>query len=125
MMRLILGKDPYKEDRHIVLSLGEQRARVYDAEGNEIFSTRVSSGKKGYATRQGEFAITDKHRHHTSNLYHSSMPYFQRLSCGDFGFHYGNVPDYPASHGCIRLPMDSAQKLFAITEVGDRVTIKP
>lgn len=125
MMRLILGKDPYKEDRHIILSLGEQRARVYDAEGNEIFSTKVSSGKRGYSTRQGVFAITDKHRHHTSNLYHSSMPYFQRLSCGDFGFHYGYVPGYPASHGCIRLPMDSAQKLFAMTEVGDRVTIKP
>ncbi len=125
MMRLILGKDPYKEERHIILSLGEQRARVYDAEGNEIFSTKVSSGKRGYATRQGEFAITDKHRHHTSNLYHASMPYFQRLSCGDFGFHYGYVPGYPASHGCIRLPMGSAQKLFAMTEVGDRVTIKP
>jgi ankyrin repeat protein len=125
MMRLILGKDPYKEERHIILSLGEQRARVYDAEGNEIFSTKVSSGKRGYATRQGVFAITDKHRHHTSNLYHASMPYFQRLSCGDFGFHYGIVPGYPASHGCIRLPMDAAQKLFAMTEVGDRVTIKP
>ena len=125
MMRLILGKDPYKEDRHIILSLGEQRARVYDAEGKEIFSTQVSSGKRGYPTRQGVFAITDKHRHHTSNLYHSSMPYFQRLSCGDFGFHYGYVPGYPASHGCIRLPMDSAQKLFSMTEVGDRVTIKP
>lgn len=53
------------------------------------------------------------------------MPYFQRLSCSDFGFHYGYVPNYPASHGCIRLPMDSAKKLFAMTEVGDRVTIKP
>lgn len=125
MMRLMLGKDPFKEDRHIILSLGEQRARVYDAKGNEIFSTKVSSGKRGYTTRQGVFAITDKRRHHTSNIYHSSMPFFQRLSCGDFGFHYGNVPGYPASHGCIRLPMDSAQKLFAMTEVGDRVIIKP
>lgn len=109
----------------IILSLGEQRARVYDAEGNEIFSTKVSSGKGGYATRQGVFAITDKHRHHTSNIYHASMPYFQRLSCSDFGFHYGYVPGYPASHGCIRVPMDSAKKLFAMTEVGDKVTIQP
>lgn len=125
MMRLILGKDPHKEQRHIILSLGEQRARVYDADGNEIFSTKVSSGKRGYATRQGVFAITDKHRHHTSSIYHVSMPYFQRLSCSDFGFHYGVVPGYPASRGCIRVPMDSARKLFAMTEVGDRVTIQP
>lgn len=125
MMRLLLGQDPGITARHIILSLGEQRARVYDAKGVEIFSTRVSSGKSGYSTRQGEFVITDKHRQHQSTLYHSSMPYFQRLSCSDFGFHYGYVPGYPASHGCIRLPMDSAKKLFALTEVGDRVTIKP
>jgi len=125
MMRLLLGQDPEKTQRHIILSLGEQRARVYDAKGEEIFSTKVSSGKRGYSTRQGEFVITDKHRQHTSTLYHSSMPYFQRLSCSDFGFHYGYVPGYAASHGCIRLPMDSAKKLFAMTEVGDRVTIQP
>jgi lipoprotein-anchoring transpeptidase ErfK/SrfK len=125
MMRLLLGQDPEKTERHIILSLSEQRARVYDGKGDEIFSTRVSSGKSGYRTRQGEFVITDKHRHHNSSIYGSSMPYFQRLSCSDFGFHYGNVPGYPASHGCIRLPMDSARKLFAMTEVGDTVTIKP
>lgn len=125
MMRLILGQDPLKKERHIVLSLGEQRARVYDASGDEIYSTKVSTGKKGYRTRQGEFVITDKHRHHKSSIYHSSMPYFQRLSCSDFGFHYGYVPNYPASHGCIRVPMDAAKKLFAMTKVGDTVTIKP
>ena len=125
MMRLILGQDPEKAERHIVLSLSEQRARVYDAKGEEIFSTKVSSGKRGYRTRQGEFVITDKHRHHNSSIYGSSMPYFQRLSCSDFGFHYGYVPSYAASHGCIRLPMASAKKLFAITKVGDTVTIKP
>jgi ankyrin repeat protein len=125
MMRLLLGQDPDKTGRHIILSLSEQRARVYDAKGDEIFSTKVSSGKSGYRTRRGGFVITDKHRHHKSSIYGSSMPYFQRLSCSDFGFHYGYVPNYPASRGCIRLPMDSAKKLFAMTEVGDRVTIKP
>ena len=126
MMRLLLGQDPAaKKERHIVLSLSEQRARVYDANGDQIFSTKVSSGKRGYRTRQGEFVITDKHRHHNSSIYGSSMPYFQRLSCSDFGFHYGYVPNYAASHGCIRLPMSSAKKLFAMTSVGDTVTFKP
>lgn len=125
MMRLLLGQDPATAERHIILSLGEQRARLYDGAGNELFSTRVSSGKSGYRTRQGEFVITDKHRTHSSSIYGSSMPYFQRLSCSDFGFHFGNVPGYAASHGCIRLPMDSAKKLFAMTQVGDTVTIKP
>lgn len=125
MMRLILGQDPHKIQRHIILSLSEQRARMYGADGEEIFSFRVSSGKKGYRTRQGEFVITDKHRHHTSTIYHASMPFFQRLSCSDFGFHYGSLPGYPASHGCIRISWDSAEKLFSMTQVGDKVTIKP
>lgn len=125
MMRLLLGQDPHEIDRHLVLSLSEQRVRMYDAAGDEIFTSRVSTGKRGYRTRQGVFVVTDKHRHHNSSIYGSSMPFFQRLSCSDFGFHYGNLPGYPASHGCIRMPWSSAEKLFSMTEVGDKVTIKP
>lgn len=125
MMRLILGKDPHKEDRHIVVNLKEQKASVFDAEGNEIFTTKVSTGRKGYATPTGEYVITNKHRAWTSTIYHASMPYFQRLSCSDFGLHAGVVPGYPASHGCIRVPAGNAAKLFAMTEAGDRVMIVP
>lgn len=124
MMRLLLGQNPHTRGRKIILSLKEQRARFYSESGDEIFSTRVSSGRSGYRTLEGEFVITDKHRDHSSTIYGSSMPYFQRLSCSDFGFHYGVLPGYPASHGCIRIPMDAAKKLFALTEVGDVVIIK-
>jgi ankyrin repeat protein len=125
MMRLILGRDPHREERRIVVNLGEQRARMFDAAGNEIFNTRISSGRKGFATPTGEFVITNKHRDWTSTIYHASMPYFQRLSCSDFGLHAGNVPGYPASHGCIRVPAENAAKLFAMTQAGDRVCIVP
>lgn len=125
MMRLILGRDPLKEERHIVIHLGEQRARVYDSAGNEIFNTKVSTGRKGFATPTGEFVITNKHRDWTSTLYDASMPYFQRLSCSDFGMHQGVVPGYPASHGCIRVPAGNAAKLFSMTQAGDRVRIVP
>jgi ankyrin repeat protein len=125
MMRLFLGQDPHREDRRIEVRLREQRAFVFDAEGKEIFTTKVSTGRKGYATPTGEFVITNKHRDWTSTLYHASMPYFQRLSCGDFGLHQGNIPGYPASHGCIRLPAGVAAKLFSMTQTGDRVSIVP
>jgi ankyrin repeat protein len=125
MMRLILGRDPQREERHIEIRLSEQRARVFDAQGNELFSTKVSTGRKGFATPTGEFVITDKNRDWTSTIYHASMPYFQRLSCSDFGLHQGVVPGYPASHGCIRVPAGNAAKLFAMTEAGDRVRILP
>jgi ankyrin repeat protein len=125
MMRLILGKDPLREDRHIEIRLSEQRARLLDASGNELFTTKVSTGRPGFSTPTGEFVITDKNRTWTSTIYHASMPYFQRLSCSDFGLHQGNVPGYPASHGCIRVPAGNAAKLFAMTEAGDRVRILP
>ncbi len=125
MMRVILGKDPHVEQRRIVVDLSDQRAWLYDSSGLELYTTKVSTGRGGFATPTGTFAITNKYRNWTSTIYDASMPCFQRLSCGDFGFHQGNVPGYPASHGCIRVPAGNAQKLFALTDLGDRVEIQP
>lgn len=125
MMRVILGKDPNIEQRRILVDLSDQRAWIFDASGLELFSTAISTGRKGFATPTGTYAITNKYRNWTSTLYDASMPFFQRLSCGDFGFHAGNVPGYPASHGCIRVPHGNAPKLFSLTELGDRVEIQP
>lgn len=125
MMRVLLGKDPHAEQRRIVVSLSEQKARLYDSSGQELFVTKISTGRKGFQTPTGTFAITNKYRNWTSTLYDASMPFFQRFSCGDFGFHQGVVPGYPASHGCIRVPAGNASRLFALTELGDRVEIHP
>ncbi len=125
MMRVLLGLDPEREERRIVITLSEQCATMFDLAGNKIFTTKVSTGRKGYATRTGDFVITDKYRTWTSTIYHASMPFFQRLSCSDFGLHQGYAPGYPASHGCIRVPADKAAQLFALTRVGDRVQIIP
>ncbi|MCX6876207.1 MAG: ankyrin repeat domain-containing protein [Verrucomicrobia bacterium] len=125
MMRVLLGQDPEREERRIVVSLAGQRVRVFDAAGKEIFNSKVSTGRSGYATHTGDFVITDKNRTWTSTIYHASMPYFQRLNCGDFGLHQGYVSGNPASHGCIRVPAGKAAELFAMTRVGDRVQIVP
>ncbi|BCX47957.1 ankyrin repeat-containing protein [Haloferula helveola] len=125
MMRLLLGKDPHVEQREVIIDLSDQRLQVFGTSGEEIFNTKVSTGRKGYETRTGEFAITNRYRHWTSTIYNAGMPYFQRLSCSDFGFHQGYVPSYPASHGCIRVPAGNASKLFTLLELGDRVRIVP
>jgi len=123
-MHVMLGKDPKKEPFHLVLDLSEQRLRLYDAQHNVVFSSRVSTGKAGYRTPKGEYVITDKHRSHRSTIYNVKMPYFQRLSSGAIGFHSGYVPGYPASHGCIRMPYQSAKELFSTTPAGTRVVIQ-
>ena len=125
MMRALLGLDPERAERRLVIILSAQCARMFDLAGNEIFSSKVSTGRKGFATRTGDFVITDKYRTWTSTIYHASMPYFQRLSCSDFGLHQGYAPGYPASHGCIRVPAGKASQLFGLTRVGDHVQIIP
>lgn len=124
MMRVMLGKDPEAEQRRILVDLSDQQAWLFDSSGLELFTTRISAGREEFPTPTGTFAITNKYRSWTSTIYDASMPFFQRLSCGDFGFHAGNVPGYPASHGCIRVPLASATKLFTLTELGDRVEIR-
>lgn len=124
MMQILFGRDPDPDNqpRKVIVDLGSQRATLYE-NGRATYSTRVSTGKSGYRTPTGTYVITDKHRHHTSTLYDSSMPFFMRLSCAAFGLHQGVVPGYPASHGCIRVPYTGAKHLFSICEVGDVVEI--
>lgn len=126
MMQILLGVNPAKEERLVKVDLSAQRAAVYDNKGKTIFATKISSGKKGFRTRTGEFVITNKIRNHVSTIYEGAkMPYFQRFSCGDFGFHEGYCPGYAASHGCLRVPRGNAYKLWKITRPGDRVVIVP
>ena len=93
-------------------------------DGKPVFQTVCSTGRQGFSTRTGSFVITDKARYHRSTIYKVEMPYFMRLSCLDFGMHEGVVPNYPASHGCIRMPGEAARKLFAEIPVGTLVTVK-
>jgi len=38
--------------------------------------------------------------------------------------HAGIVPNYPASHGCIRLPSEAARKFFSEIPIGTLVTVQ-
>jgi ankyrin repeat protein len=124
MMQVLLGRDPAEaaKSRHIVVSLSQQKATLFEAD-KPTLETRVSTGRKGFRTPQGEYVITNKHRTWTSTLYDAEMPYFMRLSGSDIGLHQGVVPRGPASHGCVRVPAGSARRLYERMRVGDPVTI--
>jgi hypothetical protein len=121
--QILLGSGPSPEQLRIEISLSSQRAAVIK-DGVSIFNTVISTGRSGFDTRTGDYLITDKDRNHRSTIYKVDMPYFMRLSCLDFGMHEGAVPNYPASHGCIRLPGEAARKLFAEIPIGTLVTVK-
>jgi ankyrin repeat protein len=121
--QLLLGSGPKPDHLRIEISLASQHVALI-RDGVPVFDTICSTGRQGYSTRAGDYVITDKERNHRSTIYKVEMPYFMRLSCLDFGMHEGYVPNYPASHGCIRLPGEAARRLFADVPVGTLVTVK-
>jgi ankyrin repeat protein len=121
--QILLGGGPAPDKLRLEISLAMQRVALV-RDGKPIYQSRCSTGRAGYSTKRGEFVITNKERNHRSTIYHVEMPYFMRLSCLDFGMHAGYVPNYPASHGCIRLPEDTARKLFSEIPVGTLVTVQ-
>jgi hypothetical protein len=107
----------------MVIDLDNQRAYVR-RDGVCIGITTVSTGKRGYETPTGTYTIIEKQRYHRSNRYNNApMPYMQRLTDYGMALHGGHLPGYPASHGCIRLPLAFAAVLFRETDIGTQVTI--
>ncbi len=121
--QILLGSGPSPDQLRIEISLASQRVALIK-KGVPIFQVPCSTGRPGYSTHTGQFVITDKNRNHRSSIYHVEMPYFMRLSCLDFGMHAGIVPNYPASHGCIRLPPEAAHKFFSEIPIGTLVTVR-
>lgn len=112
----------------LMVSITQQKAYLY-RNGIRVGVTTVSTGKKGYETPTGVFTILQKNKDHKSNLYKdsknnaASMPYMQRLTWDGIALHSGNLPGYPASHGCVRLPDGFSKRLFAETELGMTVIV--
>jgi lipoprotein-anchoring transpeptidase ErfK/SrfK len=136
----------------ITISLADQIADFHRG-GREIGWCYVATGREGYRTRAGNYRITEKIVEKFSNRYGfiedefgnvvkpsakagervpggmryvaAPMPYWMRLTSYGIGMHGGIIPHpgEPASHGCIRLPMDFVPQVYAVVEVGTPVTI--
>jgi hypothetical protein len=108
-----------------ILSLSDQHISVYDSTGL-VTRSKVSTGMPGHRTPMGIFTIIGRERYHSSNIYSGApMPYMQRITWSGVAMHLGVVPGYPASHGCIRLPAGSAERMWGLTKIGERVVIAP
>lgn len=109
----------------IVISIDRQKVTIYDSNG--VFAEApVSTGMKGHSTPMGVFSVIQKHKFHHSNIYSGApMPYMQRITWSGVAMHAGVLPGYPASHGCIRMPMAFAVKMWNWTKMGARVIVSP
>src|ERR1700724_4810568 len=109
----------------IAISIEKQHLRIYDANGFYA-ETPISTGMKGHLTPMGVFSVIQKHKLHHSNIYSGApMPFMQRITWSGIAIHAGVLPGYPASHGCIRMPMAFAVKMWGWTKMGARVVVTP
>ncbi len=108
---------------HLVVNKKLQDVTVF-SNGKKISHSNVSTGRAGKETPGGIFSIMGKRRTHTSNIYDEAMPFMQRLTWSGIAIHESDeVPAYPASHGCVRLPGKFADNLFQFTRTGAQVII--
>ncbi len=113
--------------KHVVINLTKQRACAYEG-GRAVFCGNVSTGKPGHRTPTGYFRVLEKDIDHVSSKYPepnggAKMHYMLRLTSSGIAMHLGYVPNYPASHGCIRLQNGFAQRMYRWASVGTPVRI--
>ncbi|MEO6054219.1 MAG: L,D-transpeptidase family protein [Chthoniobacterales bacterium] len=135
----------------VLISLSKQRAYVYVGEETAI-DTPVSTGKRKGMTPTGDYKVMEKDPNHRSSVYGNfvdskgrvvragvssridsapsgtryegaPMKWFMRLTSDGVGMHIGILPGYPASHGCVRLPVDIAPLIYNAVKIGTPVKI--
>jgi lipoprotein-anchoring transpeptidase ErfK/SrfK len=133
----------------LVVDLTSQEAYLYG--GDQLALTApISTGREGYNTVPGRYKIIQKDEDHRSSIYGeyvkdgvvlkadanvnkdpkprgatfvgAPMPFFMRIY-GGVGLHEGDLPGYPASHGCIRMPGSKARRFFAAVRLGTPVRV--
>jgi hypothetical protein len=112
-------------------SLGDRHVEVHREKGVTLLVERgrvlralhSSSGGGTYATPPGGFSIFRQELNSWSVPYRVWLPYASYFN-GGIAFHaYPDVPSYPASHGCVRLPIAEAPFAFAFMSIGTPVAV--
>jgi hypothetical protein len=107
----------------VVIGLSDQLAYLYRGDTLVAVAT-ISTGRFDKPSPTGVFSVLEKKPFYRSKKYDNApMPWMQRIDQYGIALHGGYNPGYPASHGCIRLPLAFAKKLYSLTSVGTPVLI--
>jgi len=113
-------------EKHVVIDKTTQTLCAYEGD-RLVLETRVSTGKWDKATPNGQFTAGVKDRMHYSKLFQNApMPYSVQVNGNVFVHGFSSVPRFPASHGCIRVPLDNgnpAKQFFEWVEPGTPIEI--
>ncbi|WP_369208169.1 peptidoglycan-binding protein [Streptomyces sp. PU-14G] len=103
------------------------RTAAWMVDGKVRTAMDVRFGSAYTPTREGQFKVDFKSRHHVSTIYHTAMPYAMFFSRGQ-AVHYSS--DFAArgyagaSHGCVNVRDKKAiAKVFAQIRPGDKVVV--
>ncbi len=113
--------------KSIVVDLSTQTATAYENDV-PVFSGQISTGTAKRPTPTGRFRVLEKDIDHVSSSWPkpnggAKMHYMLRLTNYGIAMHLGFVPNYPASHGCIRMQNGFAQKMYSWAHVGVPVRV--
>lgn len=111
----------------IRVKLSTSAQRLYVVEGNEVLlATPICVGTPSSPTPAGTFPIRAKkaeRRRASSPGAGYPMTYWMEFYSPAYGMHWGFVKPYPSTHGCVRLPLKSARKIFNMVRVGTPIDI--
>jgi len=115
-------------EQWVEVDLASQHLRGYQGK-RLVINTKVSTGKRGFSTPVGEYtAGPEKKRHRVSAKYENApMPYSVQLRGGYFIHGSSSVPRYPASHGCVRMPltgMNAAKYFFEWVNLQTPISVR-
>jgi len=133
----VVPPSPRQEGKIVVVNIGLQRLYAYE-NGVSLFpnAITITTGKQGFETVTGEFAIYLKELRHKmvspfpGIYYDDVVDYWMPFYLG-YGLHdapwraiYG-TQDYPivGSHGCVNIPLNATSILYNWAEVGTRVIV--
>jgi lipoprotein-anchoring transpeptidase ErfK/SrfK len=104
------------------VNLAKQQLHAWQGE-RLVLQCRVSSGRNG-GTPAGDFVAGPyKSRTHYSSRYNNAaMPYSVQINGHIFIHGFTSVPKYPASHGCIRVPLNEGNPARFFYEWVDKGT---
>ena len=116
-------KGDFAGQPRVVVGLSDQLAYLYRGE-DLVAVAAISSGTDEKPTPKGIFSVLLKKVMHRSRKYDNApMPFMQMFDKYGTALHGGHNPGYPASHGCVRLPLEFAKRLYSVTGVGATVMI--
>ncbi|MCW3014958.1 MAG: hypothetical protein JWO02_2050 [Solirubrobacterales bacterium] len=91
--------------------------------GKVVRAIHVSAGGPGTETPAGTYTVFRKELRSWSVPFSTWLPYASYFNNGIAFHEYADVPAFPASHGCVRVPAPEAKGVYAFATNGTTVVV--